>query len=78
MLSLNLNDTYVYDGTEIKLTGRQATNSRQKSNTKTHPELTLVEIKPLDKDLTWTKWVKQSELYVIQNITDEKVLMENK
>lgn len=77
-MSLNLTDTYVYDGTEVKLTGRQATNSRQKSNTKIHPDFTLVEVKPLDKDLTWSKWVKQSELYVIQNITDEKVLIEDK
>lgn len=74
---MNTNDTYVYDGTEVKLTGRCAVSSRQKPGTKMHPEFTLVEIKPIDKEITWSKWVKQSELYVITNIAEPNLLLEN-
>lgn len=74
---MNINDSYVYDGTEVKLTGRCAVSSRQKPGAKMHPEFTLVEIKPIDKDITWSKWVKQSELYVITKLDGQNLLMEN-
>lgn len=74
---MNINDSYVYDGTEVKLTGRCAVSSRQKPGAKMHPEFTLVEIKPIDKDITWSKWVKQSELYVITKLDGQNLLVEN-
>lgn len=60
--------TFVYDGTEVFRTGRIAKASNLKSGSKPHLSQILVEIRPIDKEIEWKKWVKQSELF---EITDD-------
>lgn len=56
-----MNETYVHDGVEVILTGRQATKSK---GTRT---VTLVEIKPADPLAgTFKKWVHPTDLYMIE------------
>jgi hypothetical protein len=61
-------ETYVFDGVEVKKTGRRAhkmTNIKEPSSGKTR-SFELVEITPVDvSGFQWTKWVRESELYVI-------------
>ena len=60
--------TYVHDGVEIKLTGREARKeSRRRTTRGTIPRVEiLVEITPVDVESgTWKKWVKKEELYEI-------------
>jgi hypothetical protein len=57
-------ETFVYDGAEVKKTGRTATKTfgtgaRVK-------EMNLVEITPVDATFDWKKWVRPEELYVIK------------
>lgn len=56
--------TYVYDGAEVKKTGRTATKKIQMPNNKIR-ELTVMEITPIDEDLEWKKWVTAMELFEI-------------
>lgn len=59
------NETYVYDGTEVKKTGRTA--KRSVPRVKGDPLIMLlVEVTPID-DTGWTKWVKPEELFTIEN-----------
>ena len=56
-------DTRIYNGEEVQLTGRTAVRSLRRNRTET-----VYEIKSLDPEAPiWTKWVKESELYIIQN-----------
>jgi hypothetical protein len=59
---INLKSTYVYDGTEVKLTGRQA--NKKIGTNRTH---VLHEITPLSEDFDWKKWVPEEQLYEIQD-----------
>ena len=59
-----MNETYVYDGAEVKKTGRVANRSVPRSRGEPFV-LTLVEITPAD-GTGWLKWVKPDELYEIQ------------
>jgi hypothetical protein len=57
--------TYVHDGVEVKKTGRTATRSLGipgRGETKS----TLVEIAPVDDDLSWKKWVDPKALFVVE------------
>jgi hypothetical protein len=57
-------NNYVYDGTEVSLTGRVAVK-QVRTTTKT-VEDKLVEIKPTDSEgPTWKRWVRETELYKI-------------
>ena len=57
-------ETYVYDGTEVKKTGRAA--KREVPRVKGDPiVMQLVEITPVD-DTGWLKWVKPEELFIIE------------
>ena len=57
-------ETYVYDGTEVKKTGRTA--KREVPRLKGEPiVMQLVEITPAD-DTGWLKWVKPEELFIIE------------
>lgn len=57
-------ETYVYDGTEVKKTGRAA--KREVPRVKGDPiVMQLVEITPAD-DIGWLKWVKPEELFIIE------------
>lgn len=63
--------TYVFDGKEVHLTGRIATP--QKNAPKTSQR--MVEVVPVgsaDGDTTYAKWVKMSELLIIQNLENEE------
>ena len=60
--------TYVHDGVEVKLTGREARKESQRRTTRgrTPRVEILVEIQPVDVDSgTWKKWVKKEELFEI-------------
>ena len=59
--------TYVYEGTEVRLTGRVAkrdTNDTTRRGTSKRTEH-LVEIEPLQLEVKWKKWVKKSDLFEI-------------
>ena len=64
---ININTTFVFNDVEVKLTGRTA--SKVYPATARIPERTevKVEITPADRTVngTWKKWVKQTELYGI-------------
>lgn len=53
--------TYVYNGEEVTLTGRVATNP-------TTTAVTYVEVAPVNRLSSETKWVKYLELHVVKNI----------
>lgn len=61
--SIEEGKSYVYDGQEVLLTGRKAINKT--SNRYREVELTIVEITPLDPEITWTKFVKITDLFEI-------------
>lgn len=66
---------YIYDDTEVKLTGREATkHSGPGVARRTAPRGHLdikVEITPKDNSTgTWKKWVKQEDLYTITENDD--------
>lgn len=52
--------TYVYNGIEVKLTGRRAKKASRRK------DYVVVEITPYDKeDGSWKRWVNPTELYEI-------------
>jgi hypothetical protein len=59
----------VHEGTEVKLTGRQAIKEKTRAVTKriTNETVdTIHEITPLDNEIgSWKKWVKMNELFEI-------------
>lgn len=61
---------YVFEGTEVKMTGRIATKeivaygSRNSGNPK--KEMTLYEITPASDEFDWKKWVPLEQLFVIK------------
>lgn len=56
--------SYVYQDTEVKLTGRKASKPAVTPGGKS---VTLIEITPLDEDNgTWKKWVPMSVLFEIE------------
>ncbi len=55
--------TYLFDSTEIALTGRVATRNLRQGKIDV-----LLEIKPVGPAAaSWTKWVRQAELYEIED-----------
>ena len=65
--TINKQGTYVYDGSEVVLTGRRATRQVEQRRQKTgvvNVEI-LVEIHPLSDPSAWVRWVRLSELYTI-------------
>lgn len=56
--------TYVYDGIEVKKTGRTAVKTINLTGNKTR-ELTLFEITPI-ADFEWKKWVPPEQLYEVK------------
>lgn len=56
------NDIFVYNNLTVRWTGRKATRQL------TTKQETLLEIEPLDKEEgSWKKWVREKELFVIQD-----------
>jgi len=58
--------TYVHEGTEVKLTGREAIRKVKTLPNKPDNELKLVEITPV-KDFDWVKWVNPVALYKVED-----------
>lgn len=62
---LDPSKTYVYDGTEVKLTSRKATKP---SNMAKNTTLVLYEVVPSDPEaIQWKKWVSTRDIYTIDN-----------
>ncbi|MEM2159621.1 MAG: hypothetical protein QXN55_01550 [Candidatus Nitrosotenuis sp.] len=60
--------TYVFEGTEVKKTGRIASRSKKRRSRGELQEMEmLVEVVPVD-DPVWKKWVKESELFLIEQV----------
>jgi hypothetical protein len=59
-------ETFVFEGTEVVKTGREAVREIKSVGGKTTPrKLVLVEITPVDSTFEWRKWVDPSHLFVI-------------
>lgn len=57
--------TYVFEGAEVKKTGRTA---EKKCMVGTRvKEFILIEITPVDKTFDWKKWVRPDDLYVVKS-----------
>ena len=62
---MELSTLYVYEGVEVRKTGRTAVKQlRRPSNRQT--EMVLIEITPCDGINVWHKWVREEDLYTIQ------------
>ena len=61
--------TYVYDGAEVVKTGRVAKREAKGVGGKVI-SFQLVEVRTLDN--IWTKWVKETDLYLVQEVQDGK------
>jgi hypothetical protein len=63
-------DIYVFDGVEVKKTGREAIRKVPLPGNKAPREMVLIEIRTLDYEeggnFGWKKWVNPNELYEIQ------------
>lgn len=59
--------TYVYDGSEVRLTGRTAVRSVGTPGSTTKRELKLVEICLVNGEFDWKKWVSLEHLYEIKS-----------
>lgn len=63
--------TYVYEGTEVRKTGRIAVRERTAPSKSAMPPRpsslggVLVEIEPVDPDMSWKKWVSETQLYTV-------------
>jgi hypothetical protein len=56
--------TFVFEGTEVRKTGREAT--REVGTGARSRKLLLVEITPVDTSFDWKKWVDPSMLFIVQ------------
>lgn len=57
-------ETFVYEGSEVKKTGRTAQKILT-AGVRTK-EMTLVEITPVDTTFDWKKWVRPEDLYTVK------------
>lgn len=58
--------SYVYEGTEVRKTGRVATKERTRTSRSGVAAIdSLVEIEPVDPDMSWKKWVNEIHLYTV-------------
>lgn len=57
-------ESYVYDGVEVKKTGRIAVREIKQLPGKVNKHY-LHEIQPVDPDIDWKKWVNPEHLYVV-------------
>jgi len=58
-----LTETYLLDDVEVKFTGRSAV--RQLRNNRTDERFEVTPNKSLEG--TWKKWVRRTDLYIIEN-----------
>lgn len=59
-----MDKTYVFDGIEVIKTGRVAIKKKTTLSGKEYNS-ELVEIKPIDKYIEWTKWVIPGDLFEV-------------
>lgn len=59
------NKTYVFEGTEVRKTGRIAEKTMPTMAGRTPRVLTLVEITPV-AEFDWKKWVSPEQLYEVK------------
>ena len=59
--------TYVFEGTEVKKTGRDAHRVVKTLPGQAGRIMVLVEITPVDTDADWKKWVSPDQLYEVRN-----------
>jgi hypothetical protein len=65
-----MDKTFVYEGTEVRKTGRTAVRKISTVPGKPPRELLLVEVTPV-AEFDWKKWVSPDQLYeVIENEND--------
>jgi len=55
-------ETFVFEGTEVKKTGREAVKILPIKN----KELKLIEVTPVDTTFDWKKWVRPEDLYTVR------------
>lgn len=60
-----MSQTYVYEGTEVRKTGRLATRERKTGRAGTTAYEHLFEIEPVDPDMSWKKWVSEIHLFTV-------------
>lgn len=60
-----MNETFVYDGVEVRKTGRVACREIKTIPGKSQKSF-LHEITPVDSDLDWKKWVNPDHLFIVQ------------
>lgn len=57
--------TYVHEGTEVKLTGREAVRRVNVAPGRPPREMKIVEITPVDDTFDWKKWVAMEQMYEV-------------
>jgi hypothetical protein len=67
-----INQTYIFEGIEVVKTGRDAIREVKNTSGKVLKSLTLVEIKPLNNDISWVKWVDPSLLFVVRSKNEDR------
>ena len=61
-----MTQTFVHDGTEVKLTGRRAERTIEKTGKPPKVVAVLVEVTPCDPDgPTWKQWVDEKSLFKV-------------
>ena len=87
--SYAVSKTFVYDGQEVRLTGRTASKqvpqreskvktSRRREDSSTAPQVVEIEsISDLSGASLWRKWVKKTDLYQVDTGTQPNLLEEN-
>lgn len=64
MIDPKLKQNYVFEGTEVKLTGRTA---KKPSTLTPGGTIILYEVSPADDEtIQWKKWVKEADLFIIE------------
>lgn len=69
-----MNEMYVFEGTLVQKTGRRAVKSKTdvgRRRSAPVPDQYVYEIEPVEGDIKWKKWVKEDDLYIVENNNDE-------
>lgn len=64
-------EIFVYDGIEVRKTGRIAVKQTTSKLSKRQPiRHELLEIEPVDKYQEWKKWIREVDLYKVEQSHD--------
>ena len=66
--------TYVYEGTEVRKTGRVAVRELKSIGNKPGKKQIQHEITPIGDDDGWKKWVDEAQLFEVQSVQNGKVV----